>query len=348
MNPRPSLIRAASLACVTAALGTAGALRGQDLESPAGPAWYVRLGAVARFNVKASINALPPPSGTGLYDNGFVQPDIGGTASGLTWNWGYKTSPEYPTPIVGDQLLLHRTEGVPTLGHQDLNVSNPALGGEIIGGARLMEFVIGSKTARLAFELGYGYTPSSEHTSFTASGTATRTTDAYGLGGIVPPLPPYAGTFTGPGPLLDLNYSSREVVVSPATYTFQGSLQTTLHEFRVGPALEVDLSRRLTVAFGAGYSSILVEADLAYTESVAYGPAIPSLGPSGASIHKSLWRPGAYAEVRVNYQVTQHIGAFVGGDLHYNKDMTFGDATHEVQIGLGTTFGAKAGLTVQF
>ena len=45
-------------------------------------------------------------------------------------------------------------------------------------------------------DIGYGYSSFSERMNFATAGTAMRTTDSYGLGGIVPPIAPYAGTFT--------------------------------------------------------------------------------------------------------------------------------------------------------
>jgi hypothetical protein len=292
-----------------------------------------------------------PTLGPGMYDTGFVLPDNGGTASGLTWNWGYNSLSQ----LSANQLTQTRLDGVPTIGKQDVNVSDPILGGEVIGGYQFTPFLIGKKSARAAFEIGYGYSGFSENSGFGAAGTATGTTDQFGLGAgadtILVPLPPYAGTATGPGPLIDLNPppGGHTVIASPVTTAFQSSLKTTFHDFRIGPALDIDLTRRLSAGFGFGYSSVYADSSLAYVETVTFAnPAFTPLAPTRADIKKGSWRTGAYAEVRLNYRFTDFVSLFVGGDIKYNRNFSFGDAGHQVDIGLGSTYGAKAGVTVHF
>lgn len=335
------------LTVLAAGLVAPGWVRAQDLDQPDRSGWYVRLGAATRFNVKAAITAVPLPAGAGVYNDGFVQPDVSGTASGLTWNWGYNSASQ----VVGDHLMLSRLDGAPNIGRQDLNVGNPLFGGELIGGYHLREFALGKRTARLGFEMGYGYFSNSEGLNLAAAGTATRTTDGFGLNGIVPPIAPYAGSFYGPGPLVNLNpdAASHTVVVSPAAATFQGTLNTTLHNLRLGPVLDVDLSKRLSASFGAGFSSVYADAGLNYVESVTFSnPAIPASGPTRANDALAKWRPGVYAELRLNYQITRLLGVFVGGDFQHNDNMTFGDATHRVSLDLSMTYGLKGGLSFQF
>ena len=339
LPPRPLFLTA-----LAAGLAAPSLVHAQDLDQPELSGWYVRLGAATRFNVKAEITALTLP--TSLYNDGFVQPDISGTASGLTWNWGYNSASQ----IVGNQLVLSRLD-TPNIGRQDLNVGNPLLGGELIGGYHLREFKLGKRTARLGVELGYGYFSASEGLNLAAAGTATLTKDGFGLGGIVPPVAPYAGTFAGPGPLINLNPdpASHTVVTSPAAATFQGTLNTTLHNLRFGPVLEVDLTKRLSASFGAGLSSVFADVGLNYMESVSFSnPAIPALGTTRANDTFARWRPGVYAELRLNYQITRQIGVFVGGDFQHNDNMTFGDATHQVTLDLSKTYGLKGGLSFEF
>ena len=343
--------RSVLLALLAGVAGSPGITRAADLDDFDNSGWFVRLGGVARFNVKATFTGVHPILPTGVYDDGFVLTDNGGGASGKTWNWGSTPSSQ----IIGNQLVLTRLDGAPNVGLHDINVSNPVLGGELIGGYQFGQFKIGKRTARIGFEIGYGYSGFSEGMNYSANGIATRTTDSYGgiatptTDGILPPIPPYSGTFAGPGPLLSLQGVPGQPIVSPATTTFQSNIEATMQNFRVGPSLEIDLTKRLSVAFGAGYSSVYADASVRYIETLSFtNPAMPSVNPANTTISHAEWRPGIYAEMRGNYQFTGLIGAFVGGDIQYNKNLNFGDTGHEVTIDLGPTFGAKAGLIFHF
>ncbi|MEO8426051.1 MAG: hypothetical protein ABI651_02960 [Verrucomicrobiota bacterium] len=340
--------RSAFRAFVISGLAAQGAVRAQDLDVANTSGWFVRVGAVARFNVKASITAIPRPTGSGIYDDGFVLPDSGGTASGTTWNWGYNAASQ----IEDGQLVLKRFNDVPSFGQQDVNVSNPLLGGEITGGYQFSEFQMRKKSARFGVELGAGYFTFSEEMNFAPVGTASHTTATYGIGGILPPIAPYAGTATGPGPLINLNPgSSTDVRDNPGgtTTSFQGNLEAHLYNLRIGPTLEVDLSKRLSVVVGAGYAPVYADARLEYAEAVTFSnPAVPVLAPIRADLGESKWRLGFYGEIHLNFRITNHIDAFVGGDFQYNSDFTFGDSGHQVKLDLGATYGTKIGMTFRF
>jgi hypothetical protein len=348
MKHAPRRFRSAFRALVVSGLATQGVVRAQDLDVQETSGWFVRVGGVARFNVKASIRAVPPATGTGIYDDGYVLPDSGGAASGTTWNWGYNAANQ----IEGDQLVLKRFNDVPSFGQQDVNVSDPLLGGEITGGFQFSQFQWGKKQARFGFEVGAGYTTFSEGMAFTAAGTASHTTGSYGIGGILPPMAPYAGTATGPGPLISLNPSSSTLVQDTpggTTTSFQGNLEANFYNLRIGPTLEVDLSKRLSVAFGAGYAPVYADSRLKYAEAVTFSnPAIPVVPSTRADVDESKWRLGFYAELRLNYRITRRIDAFVGGDFQHNANFKFGDSGHEVKLDLGATFGTKIGMTFRF
>lgn len=50
-------------------------------------------------------------------------------------------------------------------------------------------------------EGAFNYTDLSIRDGRTLFGNVNRVSDAFAIGAIIPPLPPYAGTFGGPGPL---------------------------------------------------------------------------------------------------------------------------------------------------
>lgn len=346
MKTRSFPLRPAFWTVLTTSLAAQGIVHAQEeLGEAEKTGWYTRFGATARFNVKATIRSLPSTGTAGNYDDGFVLPDNSGPGSGQTWNWGYNSASQ----VNGNQIAFHRYDSLPGIGSQDVNVSDPLLGGEFIAGYHFRDFHIGKKTARVGIEIGYGYSSFSDSLNFAGAGTTTYTADTYALGGLVPPVPPYAGNATGPGPVLSLHPVATSSASSAAATSFEGSLSTTFHNLRLGPVLEVDLSKRLSVAVGAGAASVYADAKLNYLQSVSFvNPAMPALAPVNATLSHADWRPGAYAELYLSYRLTSIIGVFAGGDFQFNDKLTFGDASHQVEIDPGSTFGAKLGAILRF
>ena len=341
MNKAALLIRPGLLACAATGLGQTALAQEFDQPEPMG--FYFRGGVASRFNVKASISGARPVLGAGVYDNGFVLPDIGGSPK--TWNWGYNSSGQ----LAGGQLILSRLDNVASFGQQNLSVGNPLLGGEIIGGAYVAEFEIGKRSARVGVELGYSFSSFSSKMNFSsASAAASHTVAGYDLGGVIPPEAPYAGTPEGPGPVINLDPSSLTTISSPGVADFQGTLESSLHELRLGPSLEVDLNDRWMLAFSAGYSSLFVNSTLRYTETTSFQDLSFPSGTSTVDINKAKWSPGLFAEIRTSYRFTKRLSAYVGADIQTHKKVTFGDSAHQVKIDLGSTYGAKAGISFGF
>jgi hypothetical protein len=343
-----SIFRPALLACAAAGLASGKTASAQEFNQPQDSGYYFRLGAAARFGVKASITGNRPVLPTGVYDNGYVLPDAGsdpgGPISGKTWNWGYNS----PSQIQGNDLSFSRYDNVPAMGRKDVDVSSPLLGGEIIGGVNMLEFTIFDHTANLAIELGYNFSSFSTRLNTATTGTSTYTVRTFGYNGVVLPQAPYAGTPQGPGPLIDFNPSGQNVFTSTATTIFGGSLESSFHELRLGPSLNVALNGRLTLGFGAGYSSVFANSTLRYDESATFSdPSTPAFSRHG-DINKARWSPGVYAELRAAYQINRQLSAYLGGDIASHKDVTFGDNTYQVKLNLGSTYGLKLGLGYSF
>lgn len=321
----------------------------QDLDAMERSGFYMRLGATARFNVKASITPVAPASGAGNFANGFVLPDIGGSTN-LTWNWGYDSSSQVDS--AHGLLNFYRYNNVPTFQASDVPVSSPLWGGELIGGYRMADFTIAGKPAHFGMELGYSYSGFSEDVNAAATGTASYTTASYNYNGIILPAPPYAGTFAGPGPLINLNPNTLATttdVPGGTSAALRGTLKSSFNEMRFGPILEVDLTRKFTASLGAGYSSIYANAELAYSQGISFAnPAMPAVPGVSGNTSQAKWRPGVYAETLLAFHVSSRLSAYLGGDIHTNNPMTFGDSNYNVEINLGLTYQAKAGISYSF
>src|SRR5882724_11804183 len=225
MNKRPLFC-----ALIAAATASASLTAGQSTEEQ--PARHIelqdrtdvskdqfRLSYRMGFNISATIKNLgatgaqtyppppPPPNGpfvsaTGrTYQDGYVGVDTSGNAGGVTWYWGYARGDQ----IVGDNLLL-TTSSSGTL-FKDIDKA-PQHGMEITYARRLGEF----NKYKWGLEAGVNYMD----LDFRSRGVADPnllSVDAFSLGSppIVPPLAPYAGSFNGPGPLINATPTSYPV-----------------------------------------------------------------------------------------------------------------------------------------
>jgi hypothetical protein len=329
---------------------------------------FLRLGARVQFNVKAKVGpGAQTPQQPGFYDNGFVQPDVGGTASGLTWNWGYDDAAQ----VSGDFIDYDRYSNLPQPGTFKSGSDDTMFGGELLGGVEFGRFSVGVREFRWGAELGYAFTPFSVRHAATASGTVNYLSARHALGRFVsstpappaptpastltevnrnapitPPAAPYQGTFNGPGPLIDLNPASVTEITSAATSTFDGQLDADLHTMKIGLWLETDLSPKVSAAFSLGYSSVLADTRFRFTETttIANG-GVPALAPVNASLRTDEWQSGAYAQLRATWQFSRHLGAFASGDYAYHESLRFSGAGRDVSLEFKHTYGASAGFS---
>src|SRR5262245_59219524 len=154
----------------------------------------------AGFNVTASFKnkgpspaSDPGPAMGGVdhnYDDGFNRVDISGNAGGMTWNWGYASASQ----IVGDTIAFSSSRS----GTINSDVAaDPSSGLELTYNRQLGT----CDNWRWGLEAAFNYSALNvRDNSGLANGPLA--VDTYHLGGIVPPLAPYAGTFAGPGPLI--------------------------------------------------------------------------------------------------------------------------------------------------
>ncbi len=327
--------------------------------------WFIRLGGFIRTGVKLSLRdrAIPTPSlndpnGGYNYDNGFVKPDNSGSAKD-TYNWGYTGAsaegytvvPQYTTG--SDHLAFQRLANAPRIGDVDLG-SQSLYGGQITGGIEVSRFKLARRDVKWGFEVGYSYSTLSASASASAqAANATLTTDTYSLTDagnvLVPPQAPFTGSPTGPNFLLTRTIGSSTSITAVGTSILNASLDADVHSLRVGPWFEMPIARRLSVGFSVGYVTTLVDAELRLQESTVYaGNAIPGRDFGTTGYRRSEWVPGAYAQLRATYMFTQHVGAFVGAEAQWSKNIQFPVRSREAEIRFGATFGGVLGLNLSF
>ena len=304
--------------------------------------YFIRIGPRIQYNVEASVgHTLSTSQQTGYYDDGFVLADSGGSASGLTWNWGYENASQ----LAGDFINYNRYSNLPVSGNFSGGSDDQSLGAELLAGVEIGRFAIGTREFAWGVELGYGYNPFKLAHQATATGTVNYVAASHSLGGIVPPVAPYSGTATGPGPLLNLTPSTYTEITSAATSTFNGTLTSDLHNFKFGGWLETELTDNFSLNFSAGYASIYADTQLKFRETVTIAnPGIPALAATDTTAGGRNWQSGFYAQLRGTWQFSPNVGVYVAGDFQSNENFEFSEAGQDIKLDFKTTYGVGLGL----
>jgi hypothetical protein len=277
------------------------------------------------FNIKAKFTGpavlaapSPPPPSAGpavnrAYSDGFVNVDSSGNAGNLTWNWGYQN----PSQISGDTVLMHAASVSSGAGAS--RSDDPTLGFEVSYVRDLGHECWG----RWGIKAAFGYTA----IDLCAGGQLI--TDAYPLNGVVPPIAPYAGSFSGPG----------VVIGSLPTRSLTGSrkLDATLYDFHLGPTVSLDLAKRLSAELGGGLAVGVMDSTFAFHET-----------PSSGSTSDTGCLVGAYAEAGLAYRVAKAASLFAGAQFQYLGDFNQSVGGRSVQLDLSQSIFCLVGLELHF
>ena len=319
-----------------------------DLSDPSFLKNRISVSARFLFNISAEVrgtgSAIP---GAPDYDDGFVQPDISGSADGRTWNWGYAENNQ----IVGDTLQLHRFQGSPQDGISRSvdDEFSPAF--ELRYGRELRRWEIGEERYLIVgVDGGFGSMDANMNLGGSATGTATRTTYEFGLGGIVPPSAPYQGTYAGPGPLINGapgNSFSSPVAVQT---TLDSKVRSLVYGFRLGPFVEVPLFKRFALQLGAGLAAVYSDAELEFSQSTTLLDPVTGLGPADRSARYTAgdWMLGYYGTAMISYDFSDALRGFVGGEYQSLDDQTIAGPGLEATLKMKNSFGAVIGLQLLF
>ncbi len=301
------------------------------------------------FNVTAKVShpsspdRTGPPTGGGLdrvYDDGSVLLDVSGNAGGKTWNWAYKNSSQ----VVFGAIEQHRTIG-PRDGSTTELATDFSYGGEVGWSWEIRRFDIGRREARVGIDIFTGWNQVSGNGNSLAAGNFIVQTDRFALNGVVPPFAPYAGTFNGPGPLLS-DSPTRSTVTQAATSQFAGDIDATMIGFRIGPWIEIPLTRKLSLSMGFGLSAVHVDGSFSFAEQVSVA-GVPQAVVSG-KVDRADWKSGFYVDTRLHWNLNPEWSVFAG--LQYQHLGTFKiDALgRQGRIGLESALGITAGVGFSF
>jgi hypothetical protein len=291
------------------------------------------------------------------YDNGYVLPDAGTPNSDLTHYWGYQGfTYDGSSQLPGNGTILMQRASSSVLSH-GFNSGNheddPLPGIELTYNRELGR----SRHLRWGVEAAFNYMNVSVRDGHPLRGSANLhtdvLTDAYPL--LVPetllPPPGYEGRKNTPAVVIGATpQSSRQSSLSdmavPEIVTGSREFDADIFGFRLGPYLEIPLSRKISLSLSGGLALAEINSDFRFTETIQAGSVVfPST--RGAGSHNEIL-PGGYLEGTVSCAVTRSASVFAGVQFqnlgHYTHRVNHKEAALDlsnslfVNLGLSYTF----------
>lgn len=316
-------------------------------EKPDGPVNRFQFGAVLGFNTEVSFRShapsLPPiqrPNALGgtdrEYADGFVRQDASGPGSPTTWNWGFNNAAQ----AIPGAINMSAPQGSPGA---DINgvSDDPQWGAEFTYGRILTVWA----DAGVGFELGLSWVDFSVEDSGTVANSLRRVTDTFGLASAVSPVPPYAGSFEGPGPLLD-RAPLGSVTATGGTLSGSRRVEANWWGARLGPLLDIPMGDIVSLQLSGGLALAWFDAEFSYSET-ATAPGGGTTSDSASSSKDSLlW--GGYGRAQLTAQFNRSFGFYAGVQYLLMEDFDISAGSRTAEVELGGTVQAVAGFLYQF
>ncbi len=306
-----------------------------------------RLMVAARFSfgVRMQVENLSvPPLPSGEYHDGFVRPDLSGSADGKTWYWGYQSDSQ----VAGDDLQMHQVIGSPSDGQSATSDNGLQAGFEVVYARELGRFNLGKRRVPWGVEVGISSLNSKLETQDQFAGTVSVVTDSFHLNGVVPPLAPYSGTYNGPGPLLDTSPYASNPATASASSDVHSTVDSLLVGLKLGPFLEIPITPKINFNFSAGLAGLGAFTDFKFQET-ALVPSYPDLALSrSGEISKDSFVLGAYAEATFSYALSDFLSLYAGGQYQYLGDIHVSTGGKEATLQFDQAFEAVVGLRTSF
>jgi hypothetical protein len=286
------------------------------------------------------------------YLNGYVLTDISGDAGHQTWYWGYDSSSQ--VNLVDNTISFYRDRmaGLPTMGDNSMDDSS-RLGVELA-----YSYEIGTKEdwhhLRYGVELAINWTPVTLDNNGGYGITRLLQTDTYSYTpGTTPPgygVPselPYEGTFQGPNFVINVPaVSSVSSALPSADFLVQQHFDANLWGIRLGPYIELPLSKRWSVHVGGGLAVGLLSGNASWHETLSI-PGVGSVTQSGGGNDTAfLW--GGYIGAQAQYQINERWGLEAGAQYQYLGLYNHNFGGCAVQLDLRKAVFLHAGVSFSF
>lgn len=289
------------------------------------------------------------------YDNGYVIEDVAQNTGNQTYYYGFDNASQITgVPRVQQYLTLDQTVRSPVGGAGD-SLYDPRIGAELTYNHHL-----GTKEnwhhLRYGIEIAANYTPI-EFNDVYQNGDVTETTTPYTFSfaaGTAAPSAPFQGNYYGPNAngssyaILNSTPTAGTPFSTSASFIAKQYFKGDLWGFRLGPYIEMPLSRKLTVHVSGGFAVGLLDDTASWSETTtpSAAPGNPSTVSGGGNDLSVLY--GEYARLNFAWQFDKHWGAEVGAQFQnlgiYDHD--FGGRT--VELDLSRSIFVEAGISYSF
>jgi len=312
---------------------------------------YFRLGVLAGFSLSADFSvsrafdiSRSQPGAAGVsgvdhfYDDGYVRVDQTGNAQGYTSYWGY----DNPAQISGDTLIMHSSRAFAAAEGTGSKGDSEAVG---------MEFVYGGlpwrhNDAKIGWEFGFGYLPTSVDANHALDGNVLRTVHAYDLGGIVPPGWPYQGGSSGIGPTIHDLATALPDDVATALLAGHQTLDTDLFLFRLGPTIHWDLSRRAALSVSLGAAMGFLNGGLKFQDTLAVDDG--STAFNTGKVKDSDVSFGGYLNTTFLYRVEEHGDIYISLQYLPMSSFTIEGSGRRAELDMMSSVFISAGINWPF
>jgi hypothetical protein len=168
---------------------------------------------------------------------------------------------------------------------------------------------------RFGIKLAFGYTDLNIRDDQPATANVSLITDAYSLGGVTPPIAPYSGSFSGPGPVIgDTPTRTTAMIPGGASITSNQRMDATLYDWRLGPYLELPLISKLTCQVGGGLAVGLVSSTFSFSDNTTTSAGTVQVSGSNHRLDSLV---GFYAEAQLAYSLVPEASLLAGGQFQY-------------------------------
>ncbi len=314
-----------------------------------GAAYAPLVGLKTNFNGLGTFNNpfTLQASGGGIdydYDNGFVHVDSSGNLGGQTWNWGYDDISQYNPTGNGSIDFSLSNSLADGRAREDGSLENgfEAFAYYDMGIVKLAALKDRQATWGFRGGLHYARVDVKNH-DMLSSGIETAT-DRFDLGGTVPPLGPYSGSFGGPGPLISDSPFARSssVLGGQALVTGSRELEVHLTTFNLGSFLEFPVTPKFNLIFEAGVSAAIASGSYDFDSSTT----IAGLGTqqSAGSDSETSILPGFHLGLSGTYQLNKSLGIQVGARFQYMDEFELKSNASGVSLSFDQAFVFTMGL----
>ena len=166
-----------------------------------------------------------------------------------------------------------------------------------------------------------------------------------------PPVAPptYVGPVNGPGaPQLSTDAMNAGTMTQAGAATIIGNrkIEANLFGLRIGPYVEYDLFKRVSVDLGGGFAAGVIDSKFEYNDTVTV-TGLGSSNSSGSDRSTGLLY-GGYVRGQLNVNVYKSASVFAGAELNSLSDFKQSSGSAQAQLNLGTAVYVTVGLGLSF